>query len=83
MPIYEFRCASCTRVFEHLAMGAGDQVEVKCPHCGGEELSRVMSTCAAVTDGAKNAPAAQPGVQNRSCGGGNNCTTLTLPGYGD
>ncbi len=83
MPIYEFRCEACDKLFEHLAMSKGDVVEVKCPHCGSSELSRVMSTCASVVSGSPSAPAAGqsgPTMENRSCPNTGNCGTLTLPG---
>ncbi len=87
MPIYEFRCEACQSVFEHLAMGSGDVLELKCPDCGGDELSRVMSTCSSIiSSGAAAAPpdcTPSPGcasVQNRSCPNAGSCSTLTLPG---
>ena len=84
MPIYEFRCDSCGEVFEHLAMSAGDQLEVQCPHCQGQELSRVMSACAAhISDSvsAGGGSMAGPAVQNRTCADSGSCTTITLPGH--
>ncbi|MGD8561734.1 MAG: zinc ribbon domain-containing protein [Desulfarculaceae bacterium] len=83
MPIYEFRCESCSQVFEHLALGSQDKLEIACPHCGGQELSRVLSTCASIVDAkpASNQSGAQ--VQERNCAGSGSCTTVTLPGYGD
>jgi putative FmdB family regulatory protein len=84
MPIYEFRCEACDQVFEYLAMRKGDDLEAKCPHCGGEDLSRVMSVAASVVDGSVKPQAdSGPQVQNRSCQGSGSCTTFTLPGYGD
>lgn len=83
MPIYEFRCESCQEVFEHLALSQGEAQELRCPACGGQSLSRVLSACATVMGdgggGATASPAAP--VQNRSCGKGNSCTTITLPGH--
>lgn len=82
MPIYEFRCESCQEVFEHLALSQGETLDLRCPACGGESLSRVLSTCAAVvTEGGSPAPAGPAPVQNRSCGQGSSCSTITLPGY--
>lgn len=84
MPIYEFRCESCQEVFEHLAMSSGDNIELKCPHCGGQELSRVMSACASVVD---NDPSGSKGagvrVENRTCQGSGSCSSIVLPGHGD
>ena len=80
MPIFEFRCEACSRVFELLAMKTGEEFEAKCPHCGGEEIIRVMSaTNCVVSDGGGQSGAAG-GVQSRSCGSGD-CTTITLPGH--
>ena len=81
MPLYEFRCEGCSEIFEHLAMSGKDEFRAKCPHCGGEELSRVMSASNSVVSGSGGSAAGCPGgVQNRTCGSGN-CSTLTLPGH--
>lgn len=82
MPIYEFRCEACSHVFEHLALGKGDGVEIKCPHCGGENLSRVLSACASKVSGssASSSPGSQPSLESHSCPGSGSCGTITLPG---
>lgn len=82
MPIYEFRCESCSQVFELLAMNKDEELSARCPHCGGENLSRVLSTCASLVD-SKPAPGQGPSVQSRSCKNAGSCATITLPGYGD
>lgn len=82
MPIYEFRCQGCGEVFELLAMNQNDQVEAKCPQCGGVEISRVMSSCASVIGGSSSPSGGnQASVENRSCANAGNCTTITLPGH--
>ena len=45
MPIYEFRCADCARVFDTLVrrMSADG---VMCPFCGGSKLTRLISAFA-------------------------------------
>ncbi len=81
MPIYEFRCNACQEIFEHLAITSGEVVEIRCPSCGGDELSRVMSTCASVVSGSSKAPAPDgPQVESRSCPNAGTCGTITLPG---
>ncbi len=82
MPIYEFRCESCQEVFEHLAMGRQDGLDTRCPACGGEQLSRVLSTCASVVNASPSQAAPScAGVQNRSCANAGSCSTITLPGH--
>ena len=79
MPIFEFRCNKCNEVFEILQMGTGDQVEMKCPHCGSEDFERVLSTTSYAMGDGKGA-VQKPSVQSRQCASGT-CTTVTLPGY--
>lgn len=40
MPIYEYRCASCTHEFEALVRGGGDPA---CPECADERVERLLS----------------------------------------
>ncbi len=78
MPIYEFRCEACGSVFEHLAMTRGEEATIACPHCGGNQLTKLMSTTnPIVSSGSSTGPT----VTNRSCPNAGNCTTITLPGY--
>jgi len=43
MPIYEFRCKNCRKVFEELVHG-GKETQVACPDCGGSQHEKLMST---------------------------------------
>ncbi len=44
MPIYEFRCENCGKIFEALCFTKEDEKEVKCPYCGSKEAKREYST---------------------------------------
>ncbi|MCB2189446.1 MAG: zinc ribbon domain-containing protein [Deltaproteobacteria bacterium] len=84
MPIFEFRCAACGEVFEFLAMKKGEELELCCPHCGGEDLARLVSAANAVTESPKVSGGPGGGgasVENRSCANAGSCSTITLPGY--
>jgi len=82
MPIYEFRCDACGEIFELLALNSKEQKEARCPHCGGEDLARVMSACASVVDNSPSSGAsAAPQMQSRSCANSGSCATITLPGH--
>lgn len=43
MPIYEYRCSSCTRKFSALIGVVADEKPVTCPRCGAVDATRVMS----------------------------------------
>jgi putative FmdB family regulatory protein len=43
MPIYEFRCHNCQRKLSLLVRSISDCPSPRCPHCGSQELSRIIS----------------------------------------
>ena len=43
MPIYEFRCESCSRITNYFTRKIDTVSTVKCEHCGSEKTSRMMS----------------------------------------
>lgn len=47
MPIYEYACQGCGKVFEELIIRRADEAELACPACGKREVSRQMSRPAA------------------------------------
>ena len=52
MPLYEYRCLSCGRVFEALrSLGAGIS-GLECPDCGRGDLEKEYSTFAGSSAGA-------------------------------
>lgn len=46
MPIYEFLCRKCNRIYSFLSLSGGVTAAPKCPRCGAEGLERVPSTFA-------------------------------------
>ncbi len=48
MPIYEYVCAKCRRRSSLLLRSINDTPELKCEHCGSDQLRRIMSRFAAV-----------------------------------
>ncbi len=51
MPIYEYACRSCGKVFEAFLLRRTDEAEVACPQCSTREVERVISRPAAVSVG--------------------------------
>jgi putative FmdB family regulatory protein len=43
MPIYEFRCADCDQQFEALCKMGSNGRGLRCPHCRGRHLERLVS----------------------------------------
>ncbi len=44
MPIYEFKCKKCGRVFEALCFTKDDERELRCPSCGNKEVEKTYSS---------------------------------------
>lgn len=43
MPIYEYKCGACGRVTNVFVRSARAEVNAACEHCGGTDLTRMMS----------------------------------------
>lgn len=43
MPIFEFRCGDCRRRFSLLVGVVAGNAEPKCPRCGSDQLSKLIS----------------------------------------
>ena len=65
MPIYEYRCEACGKVFEELVMSAGCEEETACPECGCVETRRLVSSFSSTGDSSGDADGAA-----NSCGSG-------------
>ena len=48
MPIYEYQCADCRRRVSLLVVRISDPGTPRCPRCGGEALTRLMSRFATI-----------------------------------
>lgn len=56
MPLYEYRCLNCGRVFEQLRrMDEADQ-ELLCPVCASEQIERLLSAFSQSTRGCSSGP---------------------------
>ncbi len=61
MPIYEYACARCDKVFEELIVRKSDERDLRCPACESEDVQRVLSRTAAGARSSSGAP-------GRGCG---------------
>ena len=62
MPIFEFLCPVCNRIYSFLSLSPTPSRQPVCPKCGATSLTRVPSAFA-VTGKAKEKPAKTPGAQ--------------------
>lgn len=78
MPIYEFRCLQCGNLFEKLFTSMDQEFDVACPQCRSKTFERVISRSNHMMSSGKGGPKTK--VTTKSCGGGNGCVTLDIPG---
>lgn len=78
MPIFEFKCLECGDIFEKLFMNSDENVEIACPGCSSDTLERVVSRSSHAIGSGPGGN--QPKMTTKSCGSGNQCMTLDLPG---
>ena len=43
MPIYEYKCADCSRLTSVFTKSMDAEVKPECQHCGGRKLARALS----------------------------------------
>jgi putative FmdB family regulatory protein len=44
MPLFEFQCQDCDRVFEVFTQRRDQKVSPKCPECGKTDVERIWSS---------------------------------------
>ncbi len=53
MPIYEYRCQDCGRIFEALRSMREADAAILCEHCSSAKTARILSACFSRSDGMK------------------------------
>jgi len=43
MPIYEYRCEECGRIYNMLILRREETSRIRCPHCGGQKATKLFS----------------------------------------
>jgi len=69
MPIFEYKCSSCDKLFETLVRSGS---EPTCPNCGGTYLAKQLSMFAAATgsSGGSGASEGAASAGGHVCGSG-------------
>ncbi len=72
MPIYEYKCNNCSKIFEEFIRESFNESDLICPYCSSKSIRRIMSSYSAF--GSNNS---EDGFSNNappSCGcGGGSC----------
>ncbi len=69
MPLYEYRCSGCGRVFEQLRRMQDADAETACPTCESRQVNRLLSTFVSKTGGS-SADLGPCGAPASACGAG-------------
>jgi putative FmdB family regulatory protein len=72
MPVYEYRCPACARLFEKLVSYSQADRDAECPACG-ERAGKVLSTFAAIGAGSSSVAAESAAPAGGGCCGGGCC----------
>ncbi len=74
MPLYEFECVQCHRVFEELVRMGSTGDGLHCPDCGDGDVRKLMSTFYGRASGDGGA---HHSVAGSGCACGGDCSTCT------
>lgn len=44
MPIYEFSCLNCGKIFEKLVLKKEEERKINCPYCGSQNIKKFLSS---------------------------------------
>lgn len=68
MPIFEYRCGSCSSVFEQLVKSSTSDEEIRCEKCDSRDVERLLSVFGVTTaDSAKSSKQPPAGPCGSSC----------------
>jgi putative FmdB family regulatory protein len=66
MPIYEYRCTKCEKVYEELVTGDRNQ-KVPCPYCGSDITEKIPSVIGGIAmKGSSSGPSCGSGCASAS-----------------
>lgn len=62
MPIYEFRCQDCKKLFESILTSSSNAAleEVECPKCGSKNIKKTISASSYRLASSSSAPLGKP-----------------------
>ncbi|MBB6217246.1 putative FmdB family regulatory protein [Anaerosolibacter carboniphilus] len=70
MPVFEYKCEECEKIFDVLVKTSDRDQGQKCPHCQSEKVKKLFSTFGI----GRNSTSRPCGVPNTTpCGGGCGC----------
>ncbi|HVP57303.1 MAG TPA: zinc ribbon domain-containing protein [bacterium] len=73
LPIFEYECAKCRKVFEVLSAG-GASKRLKCPRCSSTRVKRLFSGFAVISSKGKTSSQSKSSTSCASCAS-KNCSS--------
>jgi putative FmdB family regulatory protein len=60
MPIYEYRCRKCKKLFEKIQRVGEGGDSIKCPYCGEPKPEKVLSSFSSLRRGSESSSSCGP-----------------------
>ncbi|MFO8241023.1 MAG: zinc ribbon domain-containing protein [Dissulfuribacterales bacterium] len=51
MPIYEYKCEKCNKIFESFVLSSRNKEGIRCPACGSNDVRKMLSSFSSVSAG--------------------------------
>ncbi|MFB3884004.1 MAG: zinc ribbon domain-containing protein [Thermodesulfobacteriota bacterium] len=65
MPIYEYRCRKCEKIFEKIQKMAEEGKSLKCPYCGEGKPEKILSGFSSSKGSESSSPCGPAGGSTR------------------
>jgi len=72
MPVYEYRCGGCEKVFQAMRKVGSGADGLSCPSCGGDKLTKILSATF-TPDSSKAMPSSMESCAPKMPGMGGGC----------
>jgi len=59
MPIYEYQCEQCRKIFEAI-VSLRSEADILCKYCGGKETKKLISAGVSLAPGTEKSPGCRP-----------------------
>ncbi|MCP3887413.1 MAG: zinc ribbon domain-containing protein [Desulfobulbaceae bacterium] len=65
MPIYEYKCNECDKIFELITLSGNSEEKIECPSCKSNDINKLISAGSIRS----NSTTSFPSAPQQGCGG--------------